>query len=175
MFVDDLDLLALQDSYVDEFREGVAAMVLDDDEPGLGHLDHAAVSRQRTRGAPHLQRIAWGDTQVDARPLDGGRDPRKVRWLDRDRLLEHDGVRRLFRARERNRQPRDVSLFTPEAGPEGGIEHSRELGRGRQQGEIAFATCPRLLEMMREVCENRRCNPARGGVEEFSQRENWGG
>ena len=52
------------------------------------------------------------------------------------------------------------------AKPNGG-----ELALRRKQRKIPLTTLLGLFEVMREVCVNRRCNPARRGVRKVSQME----
>ena len=111
---------------------------------------------------------------MNAAPLDSRSDPRQRCRLDRDRLIEEDCGRRLFGSDERDRQARDISLFAPEACPEGGVEDGRELVVRRQVREVVFTAGPCLVQMVREMRVNRRCNLACRGVGKLSQKQSEG-
>jgi hypothetical protein len=111
---------------------------------------------------------------MDPGPFNGGRDPYERSRFDGNRMIQHDRVRRLVRGDKGNGQTGNVALLATEAGPERRVERGGNLAFRRQRRQVGFAPGPCVSKVMREMRENRRCNPARRDVRKVSQR-NWGG
>ena len=107
---------------------------------------------------------------MNAASFDCRSDSRQWRRLDRDRLVEEDCRTCLFRFREGDRQPRDIAFFAAEAGPERRFEDRGELAVRRQVRQVAVPACPCVVQMVREMRLNCRCNPACRGVGKVSQK-----
>ena len=106
---------------------------------------------------------------MNTAPLDGGRNPRQLRRLDRNRVVEANRGACLIRPDECNRQPRDIPLFPSKAGPERPIQNGSERFVRWQLREVAFAAGACVVQMVRKMRVNRRCNPACRGVRNVSQ------
>jgi hypothetical protein len=99
--VDDLDAVAFDDHDVDELARvglavGGAAPVLDGEHASGDHLEYERLGRQRPRGAPERQDARpGGHRQMDARPLNRGRQLGQPFGGQRHRLFEHQRMARL--------------------------------------------------------------------------------
>jgi hypothetical protein len=59
---------------------------------------------------------------MDSGALDGGREPRKGNWGERERPLERQRLPCLLRRKEGKRNLGKVAFLAPEACPEGGVD-----------------------------------------------------
>ena len=97
MFVDDLDLVALEDGNIDELPRFLAVM-LDDEQARRRHFEDEAEPRNGAGRAPHAQfAVQARYAQMNPGTLNRGRDFREHAWVERQRLGQDQRVGHLVR------------------------------------------------------------------------------
>ena len=124
--IDDLDLIAFEHRDVDELAERLVAM-LDDDQSRRDHFDDQAERRDLARRAPHEKVFAAPPhAEMNAGPLDRGRDLRQHRGRERQLRCEQQRMARLVGGQERERDLRRLSFFAAQARPERRVDDRRQ-------------------------------------------------
>jgi len=134
--------------------------VLDHEQAGLDHFHDKTERRDRPRRAPDDQVSAIPpDAQVNAGPLDRGRELREVGRVEGQWPLDEQcGAAGLGReVGERDR--RLAALFAPQARPEGGVDDALDRGGVRD-----FGLQPRPLDVAAEVLLDGGCDGLRGRI-----------
>jgi hypothetical protein len=89
---EDLDLLALEDGHVAELAGVVVDAVLHDEQARSQHFEHEAERRDGAGRAPDAERAPVApDPEVDARPLDRGREAAQGARAEGHGLGQHQG------------------------------------------------------------------------------------
>jgi hypothetical protein len=111
------------------------------------------------------------DAEVDARPLDGGREPRERSREQPEPTLEAQRPAHVVGGDKGQRDRRRVVFLAPQTRPEGGVEHRFDRARVRRRREVAVAPLARRGEVTGEVRLDASCDCARGGIRGLGHRE----
>src|SRR5688500_7640086 len=136
--------------------------MLDDDEPRLDHFEHEAERWDVMRSSPHTQlAVGLPHAEVNPRVLDDGGDFGEGSRCERHRPLEDHGMIRLLRGQKCDRNFRDVPFLTPQARPERRVDHPFDDVGCRKRRDRISSTRPRRVEVLCEMCVDRRCGQLR--------------
>ena len=158
-FIDDLDLITFEDRDVDVLARLLAAVVLDDHQARLDHLEDEAEGRDVVRRSPDAQlAVDLPHAKMNACVLDDGGHLCERGRSERQRPLELHRMLGRAPGKKRHRNFRDVPLFTPQARPERRVDHLLDDIGLRQRRHRFAAARPRSPQMSGEMCVCVRCD-----------------
>ena len=121
------------------------------------------------RVVPHTHnsplRLLAPHTEMDARLLDGGRQPRQRVGRERKARLECQRPDRPVGRKKGERDRRRVAFFAAQAGPERGVDDRFDRLEVRLRRQIRFAALARHHGLMREVCPDAAGAARAGGYD----------